>query len=692
MKKVFIVIVALCMGLGCLTSVANARDLYLEAERADWFTAPLKLVTGSGQASDGIYIETDEDAGDKNSNPPGENDGWIVHTIYMPAGDYQLHGYMRKDGSDSYWVRIIDTAGNGVAMTNQAHSSGWARWNSLDANGSQTAWFRWDSVHDSDVSGEVPIVWTLPYNGRYQLQLARREDGTEYDAMFISSVLGLGNGNIPPDPDGNNTRPRDVSELAVSTTFQANEWRPVLTSPTNGQTGVLPTGSSLTWDAPASPPEALTGYVIYLGTTWEDVDPHGTPTPVAIVGAAELSYPLPALDSGTEYFYRVDARIKGGGDPNVAAEVASFATLTNDPVVTSQPGYAEAWRNDTATFSVAGTSGDLDDQDPLTYQWYDNAGAIGGATGTELVYTAGTEDQGIYCELTNNNATVQSDTATLHVRKWVAHYRFDEGSGSVVADSSPGEDRTTATPNDGTLEVAAEEVADYWTTEGKIGGALNMHGINSNTSEKVSTGKTASELGIGGNAPRTFSVWVYTRGWNEGAPYEIGNRSNGRNFSLRTQGTGTQQTDHWLIQYWGGDRGFWTWRNEGNRVAETRDWFFQTHKTWTHFVHTHDGERTKIYANGILIIDWIKGLDTGDGQTLKIGHWRNREFDGLIDDLQIFNYAFSLEEVIDRYVQGVPDAKFCQGSDPADVDGDCDVDLDDLESTAGNYLGTGIVP
>ncbi len=87
MKKVIIVIVALCSGLGAL---ANARDLYLEAERADWFTAPLKLVTGSGQASDGMYIETDEDAGDQNSNPPAEDNGWIVHTIYLPAGDYRV--------------------------------------------------------------------------------------------------------------------------------------------------------------------------------------------------------------------------------------------------------------------------------------------------------------------------------------------------------------------------------------------------------------------------------------------------------------------------------------------------------------------------------------------------------------------------------------------------------------------------
>lgn len=160
---------------------------------------------------------------------------------------------------------------------------------------------------------------------------------------------------------------------------------------------------------------------------------------------------------------------------------------------------------------------------------------------------------------------------------------------------------------------------------GHNGSAIDLDGIN----DYVSTGVVASDLGIAGNNPRTFSVWVYTYGFGNGAIYDIGERTATMDFSLRT----LDDTENlWRVQYWGGDY----------------DFSFDTAEKWVHFAHVHDGQRTKIYANGLLIVDWEKTVDTSDANPFQIGcyGWQEFYFNGLIDDLQVYNRALSGGEVL----------------------------------------------
>jgi len=200
----------------------------------------------------------------------------------------------------------------------------------------------------------------------------------------------------------------------------------------------------------------------------------------------------------------------------------------------------------------------------------------------------------------------------------VAYYGLD-------GDASDG----SGNGNHGTVNGGAAFVA------GQIGSALDCDGAD----DYVETGKSASDLGIGGNEPRTVSSWVFTRSFNNGGIYDVGARTATQDFCLRTMDT----ENTWRIQYWGGDFDF-------------------THPTaneWVHFTHVHDGAATKIYANGILIVDWEKTIDTSDTNPFQIGcyGWQNDYFDGLIDEVRVFNRAVSAGEALSLAGQTTPKHK-----------------------------------
>ena len=225
---------------------------------------------------------------------------------------------------------------------------------------------------------------------------------------------------------------------------------------------------------------------------------------------------------------------------------------------------------------------------------------IEGAGASGVLYV---DDIRLYPKTPEYITPVQLDDAGL-----VALYNFDGN-----ADDSSGNG------NHGTLNGDPQFVA------GHDGSALDCDG----TDDFVSTGKTASDLGIAGNGPRTVMCWVYTRGFANGGIYDVGARATGADFCLRTL---SSVENRWRVQYWGGDY----------------DFSFDTANKWVHFAHVHDGTRTQVYANGILVVDWEKTIDTTDENPFQIGcyGWQNDYFDGLIDDVRLYNRALSGGEVL----------------------------------------------
>ena len=152
--------------------------------------------------------------------------------------------------------------------------------------------------------------------------------------------------------------------------------------------------------------------------------------------------------------------------------------------------------------------------------------------------------------------------------------------------------------------------------------ALNFDG----NGDYADTGKVASVLGLGGNAPRTITAWVYTRAFNGAAPYQFGTLGPcGQDFSNRTISYGVWRIEYYCTYY---------------------DVTIDSDSKWVHFAHVFDGSTTRYYANGQLIVNWNHGgLNTTDGYSLAFGRWGTTYFNGMVDDIRLYNRALSDAEV-----------------------------------------------
>ncbi len=139
-----------------------------------------------------------------------------------------------------------------------------------------------------------------------------------------------------------------------------------------------------------------------------------------------------------------------------------------------------------------------------------------------------------------------------------------------------------------------------------------------------------SDLGIEGANPKSVAAWVFTRSFNNGGIFDMGARVAGQNFCLRTLDTGDNQ---WRTQLWGG--------------AFDIDFTYDSLDKWVHFALVHDGSQTTVYADGVIVAQALRTLATAGNTPFRIGNYNNGVglFDGRIDDVRIYNYGLSKEEV-----------------------------------------------
>jgi hypothetical protein len=278
--------------------------------------------------------------------------------------------------------------------------------------------------------------------------------------------------------------------------------------------------------------------------------------------------------------------------------------------------------------------------DGITTSWYLDGGLVGSAPATLSTvdgvrmgvrpmndhYFPGLIDDAAIFNSALNSTQIQ--TMSLGASSFignpslVALWELNESSGYTASDSS-------GNGNHGMLN----DPPVWQPLGGQIKGALDFDGKD----DFVDNGKTASQLGISGNAPRTVTAWVFTRSFNDGGIYELGQGgTDGYDFSLRTKLT----DDHWRVQYWGS--------------AFDVDFSYTSKNRWVHFAHVHDGSTTRVYADGQEVVNAPRTLNTADDKTFKIGKWvcgpaANPQwaafFDGLIDDVRVYKRAMSADEI-----------------------------------------------
>jgi len=170
-------------------------------------------------------------------------------------------------------------------------------------------------------------------------------------------------------------------------------------------------------------------------------------------------------------------------------KLSSAVTAALKPVILQQPQSLTAVSGASATFTTEATGVNL------SYQWLQQGYAIAGGNGNVLTITdlnATLHDGNYTVTVSNAFGSTTSSVATLDVNGSVTQglvgwWKFDETNGTIAYDSSGNE-------NNGTLVNGPT-----W-TQGKVGGALSLDGVN----DRVKLPHTL----LDGKSHFTFTCWT----------------------------------------------------------------------------------------------------------------------------------------------------------------------------------------
>ena len=200
----------------------------------------------------------------------------------------------------------------------------------------------------------------------------------------------------------------------------------------------------------------------------------------------------------------------------------------------------------------------------------------------------------------------------------IAHWKLDETSGATAVDSAGG--------HDGVLSNGP-----LWDTSGQIDGALDFDGFD----DRV---VVSHDPALSITDELTMMAWVNAR--STFATYRI----------LSKEQTG--QNDG----YWMAISGGTVFVSIGGQFY----WYdlFASPNQWYHIVVTYSdalGE-VAIYVDGSLVTTDIASfpLNANTADVIIGGNWEgNKQWDGLLDDVRIYNYALSATEITDIYAEGL---------------------------------------
>lgn len=198
----------------------------------------------------------------------------------------------------------------------------------------------------------------------------------------------------------------------------------------------------------------------------------------------------------------------------------------------------------------------------------------------------------------------------------VAHWKFDEGEGSIAYDS--------AGSNDGTIYGAT------W-GYGVLDGALKFDGVG----DYVDCGDNDS---LDVNDELTISAWMKRPDFS--TPGTIAGKTNGNSvtagYALFSHIEGLE-----FIFYSQG------WKRTTPRVAVTAN-------QWHHVAGTFNGNTAYLYVDGEqgASIAYNGAITAAAGYPVLIGYWRSQNtvyFNGQIDDVRIYDRALSAAEILALY-------------------------------------------
>lgn len=416
-------------------------------------------------------------------------------------------------------------------------------------------------------------------------------------------------------------------------------------------------------------PNLLTMDSIYFNPGIESVDIDDFP-----------NYSTP-LDEGT-YHWRVDCWDTVYADPNssdpnyLAGSFWSF-NATTAPIFNSiGPAYqakfiGEAADDITASFSSSGT---------LSYAWFksdddatDTPGddvSVGTDSDTLSPGTLALGDAGYYFCVASYGGSTASDTVRVSIKRQIAHYAFD---GNGEDSSENGLDATLfGEPN--------------FVDDAIFGKALWFDG----TSNYV---RCPNDLDLSIPAFDDFTPGMTVSVWAK--PYAV--TAWARFIDIGNTIEGVEGVDDIFFGRYGSsttlrfDFAPWPGPVDATNALALN--------AWQMFVVTMDAEGNVIlYKNGLPVltatVSSLPPIALRNNNLIGDSNWSGDAlYNGLMDDLQVYNYALTEDNIADMYAAGA--GNFCRYPEiPGDFDynGNCVVDLPDFAEFASNWLKCGLYP
>ncbi len=420
-----------------------------------------------------------------------------------------------------------------------------------------------------------------------------------------------------------------------------------------------------------------------------------TDVPVAGAGG-EISFS--DLNYDGLYLWRIDEGINDGSggtlpvdDPNYQmGKVWQFGTLLSVPVVTLEPENCTVEAGQTAVFNTEARS-----ISPAHYQWYSSDDdivseddvAIGTASLTgelEIANVAVSDEKYYYCLIYNDGGVdngCYSTAARLVVPRQLAILPMNIIESSITPDTLEGHDLTLV--ND-LLATSLPTVVEGANEQSGNGILFD----NSNIDDPNHYGQYGRfEPGVVSYDDITIAMWVNWQG-GEGTQHIFDFASSSREYMYITPSFNDEL--HFSL------------KNDGS--SQYLDAPELEVGVWKYITITIDSANT----TGCLYIDG-ELADTNDELTYRLSDFMPSDnylafsswaddppFNGMIDNVQIFNYALSELDVARMYIADAPGMTACiQSARPEgqfDYNGDCIVNVLDFAVLAASWLDCAIMP
>ncbi|AQQ10027.1 Immunoglobulin I-set domain protein [Sedimentisphaera cyanobacteriorum] len=483
-------------------------------------------------------------------------------------------------------------------------------------------------------------------------------------------------------------------------------------TPSNGQNGVGEVTDSqveltLSWKTGADPDGVedydprIKKHYVYLNSA-DEIDPNNpdlTLVETVSVTGADASSSVLTLDLNGQYYWLVEEGLEDGqggvypaGDENnFQGELWSFQTKESVPVIEGQPEDQVVFEGETANFEITAAS-----EKPITnYQWYkstddtnqtpadDTALDSGASLNLIAIENAAASDEGYYyCVVSNSAGDKASQTAVLGLKKILAHWTMNQSDvlGGELLDVQSGNNAVIQ----GTPEFAQG-------ADGAENGALVI-------SEDVyasapGTIDPPSDFGM-----MSLSVWVNWHG-------PLG--SNYQRIISKSTDSWSSTNSSWTLGNQAGQQGsgnisYYSYNAAGTSSAEMVNDQAESPDTFQHYVLVYDGQEAKTYFDGQLaavdeidVADFYNQAAAAAPIAIGAGYADDgaHRFNGALDDIRIYNYSLSADEVGDLYYDVTGEPACVYPVEYGDYDNDCDVDVADLMIFIMNgWLDCGLYP